>query len=92
MSTQDAIGKRYMSNNGIFADAFNFLIYDGEPVIKPEELIEADTAEIALPYGNDARLAVRGQVAPRHHRCHIFRSRRLGWSPQYPRDAVRAGP
>ncbi len=59
MSAQDAIGKRYMSDNAIFADAFNFLIYDGEPIIKPEELREADTAQIALPYGNDARLIVQ---------------------------------
>ena len=59
MAAQDTIGKWYMSDNAIFADAFNFLLYDGEPVIKPEELREADTAEIALPYGNNARLTVQ---------------------------------
>ena len=59
MATQDTIGKWYMSDNAIFADAFNFLLYDGEPVIKPEELREADTTEIALPYGNNARLTVQ---------------------------------
>ena len=35
MATQDTAGKWYMSDNAIFADAFNFLLYDGEPVIKP---------------------------------------------------------
>ena len=59
MSEQDAIGKWYMSDNAIFADAFNFLLYDGEPVIRPEDLREADTVEIALPYGNGARLPLQ---------------------------------
>ena len=59
MAARDAIGKRYMSDNAIFADAFNFLLYDGEPVIKPEKLREADTAGIALPYGNNASLPVQ---------------------------------
>ena len=59
MSTQDAIGKRYMSNNVIFADAFNFFFFFFEPIIKPEALREADTAQIALPYGNNARLIVQ---------------------------------
>ena len=59
MSAQDAIGKRYLSDNAIFADAFNFLLYDGEPVIRPEELREADTTEIALPYGNNVRLTLQ---------------------------------
>ena len=59
MAAQDTIGKWYMSDNAIFADAFNFLLYDGEPVIKPEELREADTTEIALPYGNNACLTVQ---------------------------------
>lgn len=59
MAAQDATGKWYMSDNAIFADAFNFLLYDGEPVIKPEELREIDTTEIALPYGNGARLQVQ---------------------------------
>ena len=56
MSTLDAIGKRYMSNNAIFADAFNFLIYDGEPVIRPEELREADTAREATREENERTL------------------------------------
>ena len=32
MAAQDTAGKWYMSDNAIFADAFNFLLYDGEPV------------------------------------------------------------
>ena len=41
----------YMRKNNIFADAFNYLIYDGKPVVAPEQLRELDTTEIALPFG-----------------------------------------
>ena len=41
------------SDKSIFADAFNFYLYDGKPVICPEQLHELDTAELALPYGTD---------------------------------------
>ena len=53
MSNVDALSKRYMSHNEIFADAFNFLIYGGEQVIKPEQLSPLDTTEIEIPYGSD---------------------------------------
>ena len=59
MGVQDAIGKRYMSDNEIFADAFNYLLYGGDPVIRARELQEADTTAIILPYGNNARLTVQ---------------------------------
>ena len=39
------------------------VIYDGRQVIKPEELQKIDTAEIALPYGNDADMASMRNVA-----------------------------
>ena len=50
---KDTLTKAFMERPDIFADAFNFLIYDGEQVIKPEELREIDTAAIALPFGTD---------------------------------------
>ena len=40
----------------VFADAFNYLLYDGDQVIKPEELRELDTTELTIPYGNNARV------------------------------------
>ena len=52
-------GKHYFSNNRFFADAFNFLLYDGEEVIKADELSEVDTTQIAVPYGNNARLPIQ---------------------------------
>ena len=42
-----------------FADAFNCLLYDGEQTIKPEGLQKPDTAEMTVPYGNNARVPVR---------------------------------
>ena len=40
-----------MAETDVFADAFNFLIYDGLPVIRPEDLKILDTAVTGSPYG-----------------------------------------
>ena len=56
MGKFDAEGKQYLSNRVVFADAFNYLLYDGDQVIKPEELRELDTTELTIPYGNNARV------------------------------------
>ena len=53
MSTKDAVTNEYMQNTSVFADIFNYLLYDGKAVIKPEELHEMDTTAIVLPYGED---------------------------------------
>lgn len=55
MSIRDAETKRYISRPEIFADAFNFLLYNGEQVIQPETLRSVDTTEIIAPYGNGAK-------------------------------------
>ena len=44
------ITKAYIRENVVFADAFNYLIYKGSPVVKPEELREVDTTEIVIPF------------------------------------------
>lgn len=49
----DIITKDYISDTTVFADVFNYYIYGGEQVIKPEQLTERDPGEIALPYGAD---------------------------------------
>lgn len=48
MGRKDIVTKNYMRVNEIFADAFNYLLYDGEPIIHSENLKEIDTTEIAL--------------------------------------------
>ena len=55
----DIESKRYLSNRAYFADAFNYLLYDGKQVIKPEELRELDTTELTVPYGNNAKVPVQ---------------------------------
>lgn len=59
MGTADTVTKAYMRENAIFADAFNYLIYDGRQVIKPENLKELDTTEIALPFTDSHEEAVQ---------------------------------
>lgn len=44
----DTILKNYWRNNEQFADLFNAVLFDGEPVIKPEELEDADTEESSV--------------------------------------------
>lgn len=53
----DTEGKQYVNSSRIFADAFNYLIYGGEQVIDPTKLRSVDTTEIAIPYGNGARVS-----------------------------------
>lgn len=51
MGKADGVTRAYMRENEIFADAFNFYIYNGKQVIDPEQLQPLDTAEIATPFG-----------------------------------------
>ncbi len=59
MGKIDTITKDYMRDNLVFADACNYFIYGGEQVIRPENLRELDTAEIAIPFGNGNEAAVQ---------------------------------
>ena len=51
MRDKDAATKAYMQDNRRFADAFNFYLYDGRQVIRPENLKPLDPNLIAAPYG-----------------------------------------
>lgn len=44
----DTILKNYWRNNEQFADLFNAVLFQGEPVIRPEELEDADTEESGI--------------------------------------------
>lgn len=44
---------KYMRQNTIFADVFNYFIHNGEQVICPECLQELDTRELDIPYGGE---------------------------------------
>jgi hypothetical protein len=53
MGKKDTVTKDYIKDSIVFADAFNYLIYDGEPIIKPEKLHPLDTTITGVPYGDD---------------------------------------
>ncbi len=53
MGGTDVATKRYLRNNAIFADVFNYYLYGGEQVIQPESLVELDSHEADIPYGAD---------------------------------------
>ena len=53
MSDIDIHAKECFSEAEVFADAFNYFIYDGEQVIDPERLRPVDTEVIGVPYGSD---------------------------------------
>ena len=56
MGTADNGNKRvYAGKCRIFADAFNYLIYNGKKVIDPAKLKEIDPTEIALPFGDEEK-------------------------------------
>jgi len=44
----DAVTKAYIRKNEVFADAFNYFMYNGEQKIQPKQLRELDTTEIAI--------------------------------------------
>ena len=55
MADKDAIAKEFMQNPKVFADLFNFKIYDGRQVIKPENLTSLDPTALAIPFGLDGK-------------------------------------
>lgn len=52
MSSTDVVTKKYMQINRIFADAFNYLLYDGRAVIDPDGLRELDSTELAALFSD----------------------------------------
>ncbi|MCD7844764.1 MAG: Rpn family recombination-promoting nuclease/putative transposase [Oscillospiraceae bacterium] len=53
LGVKDAATVKYMRKNEVFADAFNYFIYDGKQIIAPNSLVELDTKEIEVPYGGE---------------------------------------
>ena len=68
MSVIDSITKNYMQQNTVFADVFNFLIYDGRPVIEAKKLRELDTTELAVLYGQDVAAGKKRSEAVQKYR------------------------
>ncbi len=49
MGDKDNTTINFMRKDENFADAFNFLVFDGKPVIKPENLTSVDSAVLSFP-------------------------------------------
>ncbi len=54
MGYKDTVTKDYMKRNEIFADAVNYYVFQGQQVVRPDQLRELDTTEIVVPYGADS--------------------------------------
>ena len=48
MGKLDAVAKKYLGKQEAFADVFNYLLFDGKQVIKPNELSELDSNQVAV--------------------------------------------
>ena len=81
MSIQDTATKQYVSEAEVFADAFNYLIYDGEQVIKPEQLTDMDTTQYVIPYHEDGRKASRKRRRNTAIRLKRWRLKRMIGTP-----------
>lgn len=55
MGTKDSKAKEYLSDNTRFSEICNYVLFDGEKVIKPENLKECDTTEVLSVFGIDKK-------------------------------------
>ena len=53
MGKKDTITKAYMSKPEYFADAFNFYMFEGEQVVKADELCAVDSTELGIIFKNE---------------------------------------
>lgn len=59
MGTKDLKAKEYLSDNTRFSEICNYVLFDGEKVIKPENLKECDTTEVLSVFGIDKKQIVK---------------------------------
>ena len=62
MGTKDSKAKEYLSDNTRFSEICNYVLFDGEKVIKPEDLKECDTTEVLSVFGIDKKQIVKQQI------------------------------
>ena len=62
----DAITKAYIRKNEVFADAFNYFMYDGVQVIQPECLKELDSTEIAILLNEKETMEISDPIVRRY--------------------------
>lgn len=57
MGTKDIITKEYMSDEERFADAFNYVLFDGRKVVSPSTLKEQNIEELISIFTNDKNIS-----------------------------------
>lgn len=55
MGYKDTKAKEYLSNNERFADLCNVVLFDGEQIIKSDQLEEKDSTEVLSVFGTDKK-------------------------------------
>ena len=60
--TKNVVTKKYMSDNEKFADVFNYVLYGGSGVIKPEELKDCDANELLVAEDKTGKIFSREKV------------------------------
>ena len=58
--TSDIIEKDYWKNDAQFADFFNAVLFNGEPVIQADSLVEIDTEESSVMETNNDAESLKG--------------------------------
>ena len=74
MGRKDVITKKYISDNEKFADIFNYYLYDGEKVIRSEDLEERDITELAAVLTNDGSIETKEKLRDVLKQCVIKQS------------------
>ena len=59
LGTKDSKAKEYLSDNTRFSEICNYVLFDGDKVIKPEDLKECDTTEVLSVFGIDRKQIVK---------------------------------
>ena len=59
LGTKDSKAKEYLSDNTRFSEICNYVLFDGEKAIKPENLKECDTTEVLSVFGIDKKQIVK---------------------------------
>ena len=60
MREKSIMSRRFMAQNKVFADVFNYHLYQGRQVIKESDLKERDSTEVAVLIQDEQAYAGRG--------------------------------
>lgn len=58
MREKSIMSRRFISQNEVFADIFNYHLYQGKQVIKEDDLEERDSTEVAVLIQDEKAYAV----------------------------------